>query len=150
MTQALLFRAGGELYAVPARVILEVTPAVNLRRIEHAPDWVAGIAIWRGRGLPVVDLVARLTGQRCADRLNSRIIVAEAAMSGRVLVVGMLAERVVSVEAIDEERGYDGIALPEAPYLGALVNVDGEIAQLVSPHSIIPPETASLLYATAT
>lgn len=52
----------GFVPAVPMTWIQEVRPWEEPRPLPHAPAALIGLATWRGRTLPVVDLVQRLTG----------------------------------------------------------------------------------------
>ena len=58
---ALFFELRGEVFAIPARAVVEVVPKVELRVVPRAPQWLAGVFPYRGAVLPVVDLT-RLVG----------------------------------------------------------------------------------------
>jgi chemotaxis-related protein WspB len=149
--QVLLFRAADALYALPCAVVHEVVPRVAARRIDLAPEWVVGLVLWRGEKLPVVDLVQRLVGRPSADRLDSRIAVVRFAPRGATeRPLGLLAERVSTIGHLDPKTAYDGVKIPETPFLGSLVRVGDEIVHLVRVDELVPPETADLLYADVT
>ena len=52
----LTFRAAENLYAVDVTRVVEVVPRVDLRRLPHAPDFLAGLFDYRGAVVPVIDL----------------------------------------------------------------------------------------------
>lgn len=59
--QFVVFRAAGELYALPLEVVREVVNAAPRRGIPAPPaPWVVGLASIRGELMPVVDLALRM------------------------------------------------------------------------------------------
>jgi len=72
---ALTFQIGDERLALDVRHIREVVPRVQLRRVSGSPDWLAGVFVYRGDVVPVIDL-HRLAGAECPPHLSSRIILA--------------------------------------------------------------------------
>jgi purine-binding chemotaxis protein CheW len=58
--EVLAFRCGGERYAFDAAWVARVLPALPLTALPGVPDAVAGIAMWEGEVLAVVDLRALL------------------------------------------------------------------------------------------
>lgn len=59
----LLCRAGKQYYAVPIEHVIEVMRALPVEPIAEAPHYVRGLAIIRGRPVPVVDVGLLLGGQ---------------------------------------------------------------------------------------
>ena len=55
------FKLGEANYALEARQVIEVVPLVTLRACSGAPAYIAGLANYRGTGVPIVDL-GRLVG----------------------------------------------------------------------------------------
>ena len=70
----LTFRAAENLYAIDVVRVVEVVPRINLRRLPHAPGFLAGLFDYRGTVVPVVDLGVLLGSESCRDRLSTRII----------------------------------------------------------------------------
>src|SRR4051812_37877755 len=79
----LTFKAAGNLYAVDVAHVVEVVPRLNLRRLPHAPDFIAGLFDYRGTVVPVIDLGIRLGSDRCPDRLSTRIILVDSRPADR-------------------------------------------------------------------
>jgi chemotaxis-related protein WspB len=101
---ALLFVIDGQRYALDIRDVVEVISRVQLRPIHGAPGELAGVFVYRGEVTPVVDLVQRIAGKRCPERLSSRIMMTKIpARSGGSWIVGLLAEQVT--EAVRLEPG---------------------------------------------
>ena len=79
----LTFRAAESLYAVDVARVVEVVPRIDLRRLPHAPAFLAGVFDYRGVVVPVVDLGILLGSDACADRLSTRIILVDSQPGGR-------------------------------------------------------------------
>jgi len=130
----LTFRVAGVPYAVAVRRVVEVVPRVALRELPHAPGYLAGLLRYRGGAVPVVDLGVLMGGASCSDRLDTRIILVD---GGAIGTVGLVAERVDDVRAVDESRrAVAGLAVGEAPYLGPVYDTDDGLLQLVEPGKI--------------
>ena len=67
---------GGQLefHAIDVARVVEVVPRINLRRLPHAPCFLAGVFDYRGKVVPVVDLGVLLGSESCRDQLSTRII----------------------------------------------------------------------------
>jgi chemotaxis-related protein WspB len=162
----LTFRAAESLYTIDVARVVEVVPRVDLRRLPHAPGFLAGLFDYRGTVVPVVDLGILLGSESCRDRLSTRIILVdsrpgvpprqwqpgeivatdrqdEAAPSGsqhgeqpreqRRWLLGLIAEQVSDVSSVKPEQVISSsIQLPQAPYLGAIVEIDHEMVQLIA------------------
>ena len=53
---ALTFEVGSDRVAVDVRRVREVVPWVRLSPLSGRPSWVAGVFVYRGRVIPVIDL----------------------------------------------------------------------------------------------
>jgi purine-binding chemotaxis protein CheW len=70
-------------------------------RLPEAPSFLAGLIDVRGRSVPVIDLRVKL-GLPSADATDmTRILVLEVELQGRRLVLGLIADRVFEVMALD-------------------------------------------------
>jgi chemotaxis-related protein WspB len=134
----LTFQADASLYAVDVTRVVEVVPRVNLRRLPHAPAFLAGVFDYRGNIVPVIDLGTLLGSSACRNLLSTRIVLVDsrpgerAAIGPRPWLLGIIAERVSDVVSVKPE-GMKSAAmqLPTAPYLGSIVELDHEMAQLI-------------------
>lgn len=92
----LLCSAGGLLYAMESRLVVEVIPRVSLRPVLDQADAVAGIFNYRGVAVPVVDLCQLLHGRPSRAHLSTRIIMVAGSGDNGVpgAFVGLLAEGV--------------------------------------------------------
>ena len=69
----LVFQVGPDKVAVDVRRVREVVPRVRLTAVHGAPPWIAGVFVYRGRVVPVVDLHALAGVGECPMHLSSRI-----------------------------------------------------------------------------
>ncbi len=130
MTDTVVVRLGGTRYAVPMDAVAEVGRPPHVTRVPGVPAWVAGVANWRGRILPVVDLRVLLGAPTPDLGLAGRIIV----LSREGITLGLLAERVegvVSLEFDQLEPVLLTLSRSTASVLaGQLTHPDGPIAVL--------------------
>ena len=163
----LTFKAAESLYAVDVARVVEVVPRVDLRRLPHAPDFIAGLFDYRGSDVPVIDLGIRLGSEGCRDRLSTRIILVDSRPSGRdhpdaeselttedqdqkltsvwtemqnprCWLLGLIAEQVSDVKSVKPEQVISSsMQLPQAPYLGAIVDIDHQMIQLMATDKIL-------------
>ncbi len=132
----LRFRVAGLPYAVPVARVVEVVPRVGLREVPHAPPHLAGLLRYRGGAVPVVDLGLLMGPGSCRDRLDTRIILVEGGPGGGV--VGLVAEAVDDVRALDESRREAaGLEIGRAPYLGAVYETDEGLLQLIEAGAVL-------------
>jgi len=90
---AVLLRFGASRYAVDMAEVAEVAPVPPVTRIPGSPPWLRGVANWRGRMLPVLDLRPLLGAGVVPLPGSARLVVV-----GRdEVVVGLLAEAVPGV-----------------------------------------------------
>jgi chemotaxis-related protein WspB len=134
--RVLKFQVGRESFAVDCRRIVEVTPLPRLRPLPHAPAYLAGLLHFRGRVVPVVDLKRLLGGEAAEPRLSTRVLLVEPA-PGRSLI-GLLVERVSDLVEATAERTIS-LTVPQAPYLGPVVECNGELLQLLAVEHLVSP-----------
>jgi chemotaxis-related protein WspB len=133
---ALFFSIGPELYAIPARRIVEVVPKVSLRPLPRSPAWLPGVFAYRGAVIGVVDLSQRLHGTDCPSRLCSRIVVVERAVAGGTLRYGVLTERVTEVRQLTER--VQARQLRDSPLIEGTVLQDGKLIQWLDLDALLP------------
>jgi chemotaxis-related protein WspB len=142
---ALSFQVGDERFALPCRDVVEVVPLVRLRRVPHAPAFVAGIFDYRGEATPVIDLCQLMRGQPTRELLSSRLVII--AVGDRPLA--LLAEGVTDAIDVDHKKiGRSGVVVPGAPYLDGVVlagDGTGAITQLIAPDRLLTDEVRQLL-----
>jgi purine-binding chemotaxis protein CheW len=97
---------GREVFAVPVEAVHEILDMRPIFRMPEAPAYLLGLIELRGRSVPVVDLRLKLGLASTEPTENTRIVVLEVSLSGRHLVLGLVADRVFEVAPIGE-RGIE-------------------------------------------
>jgi purine-binding chemotaxis protein CheW len=90
-----------EVFAVPVDLVLEIVAMRPLFRVPDAPAHLAGLLDVRGQAVPVIDLRLKLGLNAAPTTDNTRILVLEVPVSGRRLVLGLIADRVFEVTILD-------------------------------------------------
>jgi chemotaxis-related protein WspB len=136
---ALTFQIGSHQLALDIRRVREVVPRVELRSQSGGPPWLAGLFIYRGCAVPVVDLHHLLGAGECPPHLSSRIILVP--VEGGL--VGLLAAQVADLREVTPA----GPGLPSlgGPDLGPLVVDNGAMIHLLDVDRLLPPATRQLL-----
>jgi chemotaxis signal transduction protein len=133
----LVFQVGPEKVAVDVRRVHEVVPRVRLAAARGAAPWLAGVFVYHGRVVPVVDLHALTGVGACPPHLSSRIILFPCPANGPDALVGVLAAQVAELREIDTAGAQPIPGSVERPVLGpALADGDG-VLRLLSPEAVI-------------
>lgn len=96
-SQFVTFSLGEEIFAVPVEVVREILDHEEPFKIPHGPDYLLGLRDVRGQGVPVIDLRLRLGLSRTVKTPHTRILVLDVPVADRVLVLGLVADRVYEV-----------------------------------------------------
>ena len=75
VAEAVVVRLGAGRFAAELSAVAEVGRVPTLTRIPGAPVWLSGVANWRGRLLPVLDLRSLLGAKACAPGPSARLVV---------------------------------------------------------------------------
>ena len=100
-TQFVTLGIDREVFAVPVELVLEILAMRTPFRVPDAPPHLAGLIDVRDQAVPVIDLRLKLGLEAAPPTSNTRILVLEVAVSGRKLVLGLIADRVFEVIALD-------------------------------------------------
>lgn len=120
----LLFYVGDDLYALDSSQVVEVIPRVILRKIHHAPEYVAGLFNYRGGIVPVIDLCHLIQGKPSRSHLSTRIIMVNyVAKDNTRRCFGLMAERVTETLNKPDTIWVDNGAQTDKPYpyLGGII-----------------------------
>ncbi len=110
---------GAEIFAVPVGCVIEIVAMRELVRIPDTPHYLAGLTEVRDMAVPVIDLRRRLGLPPAAATHQTRIIVLEAAVHGRKLLVGLIADRVIEVISLSPSQ------IGPPPDIGASAGASG-------------------------
>src|SRR5262245_29365281 len=108
-------QVGRERLALDTRRIEAVVPRVPLRTVAGGPPWLAGVFVYHGAIVPVVDL-HRLVGQSdCPPHLSSRIV--------------LVRDPAPSPPPLSPSDGARGNASPLAPASGERGRGEGAVGE---------------------
>jgi len=93
-----------EVFGVPVSAVLEILEMRPMFRLPEAPPYLAGLIDVRGRGVPAIDLRVKLGLPAVAASENTRILVLEAMIGERPVVLGLIADRVIEVISLNLEE----------------------------------------------
>jgi len=128
-SDAVVVRLGAGRFAVSLASVAEVGRVPSVTRVPGTPDWVAGVANWRGRILPILDLRNLLGATRSPLDGAARLLV----LGAEGMTVGLLVEAVhgTAVVAASAEPFPPTLAGAAAGLLaGQLPHPDGPVAVL--------------------
>jgi len=137
----LLLRIGAQRFAIEARDVLEVLPAVPLLPVPGAPAWIAGLLRHRDAIVPVVDLPMRATGVAAPRLLSSRVVVLRRSDDPASAPIGLLAEGVTATATIDPTHLHrPSVEVPGAAWLGPIALDGSDAVQIVRWTDLVPAE----------
>ena len=109
--EIVVVRLGGSRYALPMGSVAEVGRPPALTRVPGLPNWLAGVANWRGRVLAVLDLRPLLAATPGALDRRARLVV----LNRGGVPVGLLIEGVEGTHLLDDEQVEPSLAhLPDS------------------------------------
>lgn len=110
--EALTFDLQGETFALEAGMVREVLDLLPETDVPGAPEFVSSVINFRGRVIPLVDLRLAFAMDVASSTIDSRIVVIEHELDGEPTLIGLRADKVHEVTAIDPEL------TEEAPRVG--------------------------------
>jgi chemotaxis-related protein WspB len=119
----LVVQVGVHRYAIDTRQIVEVLPLVAISQVARAPEAVAGILVYRGAPVPVVDLSQLFEGRPAEHRMSTRVVVVRYEdESGAPCLLGLVAERVTETMRREFSAFVDsGVRNHGTPFLGPVI-----------------------------
>ena len=121
-SDAVVVRLGASRFAVALASVAEVGRVPAITRVPGMPGWVSGVANWRGRVLPILDLRALLGASGGPLGGSARLLV----LAADGVSVGMLVEAVEGTAAVNEGA---------EPFPAALTGVAAELLAGQLPHA---------------
>jgi chemotaxis signal transduction protein len=127
-TDAIVVHLGAGRFAVDLASVAEVGRAPSVTRVPGLPQWLAGVANWRGRILPVLDLRPLLGAETTALDSQGRLIV----LTDAGIAVGMLVDAVDGTTALTDVATFPPASAPIGSNLlsGQSPREDGPLAVL--------------------
>lgn len=127
-SDAVVVRLGPGRFAVGLDAVAEVGRVPALTRVPGVPRWLAGVANWRGRLLPVLDLRPLLGAESAAPGAQARLVV----LSADGVSAGVLVDAVEGTDCLGEVEDLPGALTGVATQLlaGQVPLADGPVAVL--------------------
>jgi len=116
--QYLAFHSRDLALALPIAGIREIVEIGQITEVPRMPAAVRGVINLRGNVVSVLDLGARLQGERSAIQRRSCIVVMDLPLAGEVRPMGLLVDAVDAVFELEPE------AIEPAPSFGARIDSD--------------------------
>lgn len=128
--EVVIVRLGGCRYALPMPSVAEVGRPPALTRVPGLPNWVAGVANWRGRVLAVLDLRPLLSAETTALDRRGRLVV----LTRQGVTAGLLTEGVEGTTDLDPE-----VLEPSLAHLPAVTGslISGQVTDVQGPVGIL-------------
>lgn len=142
----MVFHIGRERFALPLASVLRVLPVARLKALPGAPHFVRGLLDLHGEPLPVIDVSSLAGMPPDAVRFDTRILLVDVPVGGRVRRLGLKCERVVGVATIDGPLLDAGVAC--ARWLGKVAPDTHGMLQLLDPARLLDPDVEALLFDT--
>jgi chemotaxis-related protein WspB len=135
----LMFQVGTNHLALDVGRVREIVPCVRLQPVACGPTWLAGVFIYRGQVVPVVDLHRLLGAGECPVHLSTRIILVPHRVSGQERLVGLLAAKVAEVREMPTASATPhGLGAAGRLDLGSVLVDAHEIIHLVELDRLVP------------
>jgi len=145
----LVFRIGGERFALDTHEVVEVLPRLPLKPIAHAPAWVAGVLAHRGALVPVIDVGALSFGKPAPLRTSTRLVLVHyrVAPIDTPQLLGLILEQASDTLRCNpaDFRPY-GVDNRQAPYLGPVREDEQGLMQWISVAHLLSDEARELLF----
>ena len=145
---ALTFQVGPHRLVLDTRQIQKVVPRVCLQAVAGGPACLAGIFVYRGQVVPVIDLHRLMGVGDCPEHLSARIILVPRSPQTPHRLLGLLAAQVADLRDIQvDSQALFRLTLPGQPDLGPIL-ADGQgTLHLLDLERLLPESVQSQLAA---
>jgi purine-binding chemotaxis protein CheW len=99
--EVLTFDMAGESFAIEASLVREILDRIPETPVPGAAAMVAGVVNFRGKVIPIADLHLAFSLVAGGNARDTRIIVIEIDMDGEDCLVGLKADKVYEVTALE-------------------------------------------------
>lgn len=132
-TGGVVLRLGGSRFAAGMDQVAEVVALPSITRIPGAPAWLVGLANWRGRVLPVLDIRPLLGTPSSPLASSARLLVLQDTADASV-TAGLVAEAVPGVQDVP----IDALQPPPPTLTRDAANlVEGQVIDRLGPVAVL-------------
>jgi purine-binding chemotaxis protein CheW len=100
----LTFKLGDEQFGVHVSQVLNILEMASVTKVPKSPYYMKGVINLRGQVLPVIDTRLKFGMEETEYTHNTCIIVMDLEMKGETVVIGAIADEVISVVEIEESQ----------------------------------------------
>lgn len=146
--QYVTFALGREIFAVPVGVVREILDHEELFKIPNGPDYLMGLRDVRGQGVPTIDLRLKLGLSATEPTPNTRVLVLDIPFEGRLLTLGMVADRVFEVAPFrqDQVEGAPEIGIRwKSDYIAGVVRRDNGFVVIIDLTRLLSSDDTAML-----
>ncbi len=139
---------GAEVFAVPVEFVREILDYQPPSAIPEGPSYLLGLTDVRGRATPTLDLRLKLGLPAIPPTLSTRILVLDVPVEGRLLSLGLVADRVIEVAAFsaDQVEPAPDIGVPwRSDYIRGVVRQDTGFVVLFDLARLLTSQEAAAL-----
>jgi purine-binding chemotaxis protein CheW len=139
---------GAEVFAVPVALVREILDYSPPFAIPEGPAYMLGLTDVRGRATPMLDLRLKLGLPAVAPTLHTRILVLDIPIDGRLLSLGLVADRVIEVAGVrpDEIEPAPDIGVPwRSDYIRGVVRRDDSFIVLFDLARLLTSQEAAAI-----
>ena len=125
-SEAIVVRLGAGSFAIDLASVAEVGRVPVVTRVPGGPDWLAGLANWRGRILAVLDLRAQLGAEPVPLGRAARLVV----LTSEGVTAGIVVDAVAGTTSLTDVAAWPGESGQTRTSLisGQAPRVDGPLA----------------------
>ncbi|HLI59698.1 MAG TPA: chemotaxis protein CheW [Solirubrobacteraceae bacterium] len=136
--QLVVFRLGGEHYALPIQQVQEIIRYSEPRSVASPADWLRGVISLRGRIVPVYDVASRI-GVRTEISEQTKIVIAEVGTE----TAGVIVDSVEEVLTVTEDQ-ISAAPTADASLIQAIIRIEGRLVALLTLDCLFPAATPEM------
>ena len=147
-TQLVTLALGAEIFAVPVEYVREILDFQLPFSIPEGPAYLLGLIDVRGRATPTLDLRLKLGLPAADPTLATRILVLDIPVEGRLLSLGLVADRVIEVISVaaGEVEPAPDIGVPwRSDYMRGVIRRDAGFVVLFDLARLLTSQDAAAL-----
>lgn len=142
---ALIFQVGSDRVALDVHRIESVVPRVRVHVLTHAPAWLAGLMLYQGQVVPVIDLFRWAGAGDCPCHLSSRIILVRWPDSSSGTLIGLLATQVAEIREVEIPQKTTSMKGSTTPNLGLIIPDEGGLLRILEPDTLLSADERGVL-----
>ncbi|MBX9654059.1 chemotaxis protein CheW [bacterium] len=132
------FQIADNRLALSVRSIVEVVPSVGLKDVLGGPAWLAGIALYRGHVVPVIDLYRLANAGKCPEHLSTRLIIVRINGEGDQRFIALRASNVDEVSELPDVVESEDTPPSDQPDFGRMMVHEGQVIRVLDLDRLIP------------